>query len=146
MSANRLERLGRGGDVALRDLARELGIDCQAHGFEPRIAYEATDVVTGIAAIASGQDGVALVPQSATAFRLPELVFRPLQEAGEAMMELHCLYLKADQPPLLRHAPRIARPAPVVVPPVPVANEAPQATIIPAPQANDPSFDHEDLA
>ncbi|MFQ7922196.1 hypothetical protein, partial [Klebsiella pneumoniae] len=25
-------------------------------------------------------------------------------------------------------------------------NEAPQATIIPAPQANDPSFDHEDLA
>ncbi|EPK0185723.1 hypothetical protein ACQR9S_05635, partial [Klebsiella pneumoniae] len=26
------------------------------------------------------------------------------------------------------------------------ANEAPQATIIPAPQANDPSFDHEDLA
>ncbi|RYA83538.1 patatin family protein, partial [Enterobacter cloacae complex sp. 743-2DZ2F-22B] len=52
----------------------------------------------------------------------------------------------ADQPPLLRHAPRIARPAPVVVPPVPVANEAPQATIIPAPQANDPSFDHEDLA
>ncbi|HGI7010990.1 TPA: hypothetical protein ACXE5Y_002043, partial [Klebsiella pneumoniae] len=27
-----------------------------------------------------------------------------------------------------------------------VANEAPQATIIPAPQANDPSFDHEDLA
>lgn len=75
---------------------------CQAHGFEPRIAYEATDVVTGIAAIASGQDGVALVPQSATAFRLPELVFRPLQEAGEAMMELHCLYLKADQPPLLR--------------------------------------------
>ncbi|MGF0742912.1 hypothetical protein ACQR88_17035, partial [Klebsiella pneumoniae] len=23
---------------------------------------------------------------------------------------------------------------------------APQATIIPAPQANDPSFDHEDLA
>ncbi|MDV2907781.1 patatin family protein [Klebsiella pneumoniae] len=54
--------------------------------------------------------------------------------------------LLADQPPLLRHAPRIARPAPVVVPPVPVANEAPQATIIPAPQANDPSFDHEDLA
>ena len=54
--------------------------------------------------------------------------------------------LLADQPPLLRHAPRIARPAPVVVPPVPVANEAPQATIIPAPRANDPSFDHEDLA
>ena len=54
--------------------------------------------------------------------------------------------LLADQPPLLRHAPRIARPAPVVPPPVPVANEAPQATIIPAPQANDPSFDHEDLA
>ena len=54
--------------------------------------------------------------------------------------------LLADQPPLLRHAPRIARAAPVVVPPVPVANEAPQATVIPAPQANDASFDHEDLA
>nr|WP_153679067.1 patatin family protein [Klebsiella quasipneumoniae] len=54
--------------------------------------------------------------------------------------------LLADRPPLLRHAPRVARPSPVVVPPVPVANEAPQATIIAAPQANDASFNHEDLA
>ena len=42
-------------------------------------------------------------------------------------------------------APRIARPAPVVVPPVPVANEAPRATIIPAPRRMTPVL-IEDLA
>ncbi len=54
--------------------------------------------------------------------------------------------LLTEQPPLLRHAPRVAMPTPVVVPPLPVANETPQQAIITAPQANDPSFNNEDLA
>ncbi len=54
--------------------------------------------------------------------------------------------LLADRPPLLRHMPRLAVPAPVVVPPASVANDAHQATLIDAAQANDASFDNEDLA
>ena len=54
--------------------------------------------------------------------------------------------LLADRPPLLRHAPRIAVPKTVVVPPAPVANEIPQAPVIAAVQANDASFENEDLA
>ncbi len=54
--------------------------------------------------------------------------------------------LLTEQPPLLRHAPRVAMPTSVVVPPLPVANETPQQAIITAPQANDPSFNNEDLA
>ncbi len=80
-----------------------------AHGFEPCIAYEATDVLTGIAAVASGGKGVALVPESAASFHLPGLVFRPLHEASEAMMELHCLYLKGEPSPLLREVLAVVR-------------------------------------
>lgn len=54
--------------------------------------------------------------------------------------------LLADRPPLLRHAPRIAVPKAVVVPPAPVANEVLQASVVAAVQANDVSFDNEDLA
>ncbi|MDI4516824.1 patatin family protein, partial [Escherichia coli] len=41
---------------------------------------------------------------------------------------------------------RVAMPTSGVVPPLPVANETPQQAIITAPQANDPSFNNEDLA
>ena len=54
--------------------------------------------------------------------------------------------LLADRPPLLRHTPRIAVPKTVVIPPAPVANEIPQVPVIAAEQANDASFDNEDLA
>ncbi len=54
--------------------------------------------------------------------------------------------LLADQPPLLRHAAAYCPARAGGGAAGAGANEAPQATIIPAPQANDPSFDHEDLA
>jgi len=54
--------------------------------------------------------------------------------------------LLAEIPPLLRHAPRIQVPATVVVPPAPVANDTLQTPLVDVPQANDGSFDHEDLA
>ncbi len=78
---------------------------CKAHGFEPNVVQESSDVITGVAMIAcgvAGGRGILLVPESATAFQLPGLVYRPLKEANEAGMELHCLYLKGEQPPLLR--------------------------------------------
>lgn len=78
---------------------------CKAHGFEPNIVQEASDVITGAVLVACGianGNGIALVPESATSFQLPSLVYRPLKEASEAAMELHCLYLKGEQPPLLR--------------------------------------------
>lgn len=54
--------------------------------------------------------------------------------------------LLAESPPLLRHAPRIQVPATVVVPPAPVANDTLHTPLVDAPQANDASFNHEDLA
>lgn len=54
--------------------------------------------------------------------------------------------LLADQPPLLRHVPRIAVPKMIVIPPAPVANEVHQASVVAASQANDAGFNNEDLA
>ncbi|HFZ8994933.1 TPA: patatin family protein [Citrobacter freundii] len=54
--------------------------------------------------------------------------------------------LLADKPPLSRHQPRIVVPGPIVVPPAPVANDTHIAAVSDAPQANDTTFNHEDLA
>ena len=54
--------------------------------------------------------------------------------------------LLADRPPLVRHLPRVTQPASVVVPAASVANDSHPATFVTAPQANDASFDNEDLA
>lgn len=78
---------------------------CNAHGFQPNVVQEVSDVITGITLVAcgvAGGNGIALVPESATAFQQPSLVYRPLQEADEAFMELHCLYLGQETSPLLR--------------------------------------------
>jgi predicted patatin/cPLA2 family phospholipase len=52
----------------------------------------------------------------------------------------------ADQPPLHRFRPRVAKPAPLVVPPAAVANDSNNATLVDVPQANDVNFDNEGLA
>ncbi|WP_288888102.1 patatin family protein [uncultured Citrobacter sp.] len=52
----------------------------------------------------------------------------------------------AEEPPLLRHLPKIVTPGPVVVPPAPVANDTHVAAVSAAPQANDTLFTDEDLA
>lgn len=54
--------------------------------------------------------------------------------------------LLAEQPPLVRHTPRIVTPAPLVVPPAAVANDALTRSVMDVPQANDPTFSKEDLA
>ena len=75
---------------------------CRAHGFEPRLVNEATDVITGLVTLASSQHGVALIPASVSTLQIPGLVFRPLKETREIFMELNCFYLKDEASPLLR--------------------------------------------
>ncbi len=48
--------------------------------------------------------------------------------------------------PLPRQTPKIVVPGPVVVPPAPVANDAHAPVVANAPQANDTTFNNEDLA
>lgn len=54
--------------------------------------------------------------------------------------------LLAKNAPLPRQTPKIVVPGPVVVPPAPVANDAHVPVVTDAPQANDTTFDNEDLA
>lgn len=73
---------------------------CRSYGFEPRLAQEVEDMVTGTALVASGF-GVSLVPSSLYNLQLPNLVFRPLRPEQQAYMEMHCYYLAAERSPLL---------------------------------------------
>lgn len=74
---------------------------CKQHGFEPSIAQEVGDAITGIALVASGF-GVSLIPESATTVQMPGVVYRPLLDAPEAFVDLSCFYRASDQSPLLK--------------------------------------------
>jgi DNA-binding transcriptional LysR family regulator len=73
---------------------------CRAHGFEPRLAPPASDVVTATLMAAAGL-GVTFVPGSMTNVRFPGITYRPLHSRVEAFMELHCFYLRGESSPLL---------------------------------------------
>lgn len=73
---------------------------CRAHGFEPRFAPPASDIVTATLLAASGL-GVTFVPASMTNVRFPGITYRPLHTRVEAFMELHCFYLRGESSPLL---------------------------------------------
>lgn len=73
---------------------------CRAHGFEPRLAPPASDVVTATLLAAAGL-GVTFVPDSMSNVRLPGITYRPLHSRVEAFMELHCFYLRGEPSPLL---------------------------------------------
>jgi DNA-binding transcriptional LysR family regulator len=73
---------------------------CRAHGFEPRLAPPASDVVTATLMAAAGL-GVTFVPGSMTNVRFPGITYRPLHSRVEAFMELHCFYLRGEASPLL---------------------------------------------
>jgi DNA-binding transcriptional LysR family regulator len=57
---------------------------CEAAGFLPKIAQEATQVPTVLALVESGL-GIALVPEVMRGHREPQVVYRRLQDAGEAL-------------------------------------------------------------
>ena len=74
---------------------------CRAHGFEPRMVHDASDVLTATITAASNR-AVCLVPASMRNVRIPGIVYRPLRSEVDAYMELHCFYLRANTAPLLQ--------------------------------------------
>lgn len=75
---------------------------CKQQGFEPSIAQEVGDAVTGIALVARGF-GITLIPESAAiAVRVEGTTYRPLADAPQAVIDLSCLYRASDQSPLLQ--------------------------------------------
>lgn len=75
---------------------------CKQQGFEPEIAQEVGDAVTGIALVARGF-GVTLIPESAAnAITFDGTVYRPLADAPQATVDLSVLYRATDQSPLLK--------------------------------------------
>ncbi len=74
---------------------------CGASGFEPQIAQEVGDTLTGVALVASGF-GVCLVPESATTLQLPGVVYRKLaQTPPGCFVDLCCIYRKDDRSPIV---------------------------------------------
>jgi DNA-binding transcriptional LysR family regulator len=75
---------------------------CRQQGFEPQVAQEVGDAVTGIALVARGF-GLTLIPESAaTALRVQGTTFRPFADAPYAVVDLSCLYRASDTSPLLQ--------------------------------------------
>ncbi|MBU5565445.1 patatin family protein, partial [Escherichia sp. S69_ASV_4] len=54
--------------------------------------------------------------------------------------------LLTEKAPLTRHLVPVVTPESIVIPPAPVANDTLVAEVSDAPQANDPTFNNEDLA
>jgi DNA-binding transcriptional LysR family regulator len=75
---------------------------CKQQGFEPTIAQEVGDAVTGIALVARGF-GITLVPESAArSMKIEGTVYRPFSDAPQATVDLSVLYRATDQSPLLQ--------------------------------------------
>jgi DNA-binding transcriptional LysR family regulator len=75
---------------------------CKLQGFEPTIAQEVGDAVTGIALVARGF-GITLVPESAaTSLQIEGTVYRPFADAPHATVDLSVLYRANDHSPLLK--------------------------------------------
>ncbi|MBS1231151.1 MAG: transcriptional regulator, LysR family [Proteobacteria bacterium] len=73
---------------------------CRHHHFEPLIVHKAADMISAVVMVAGGF-GSALVPESVLNLQLPDVVFRPLVSEVEALIDLHCVYRKDEQSPLL---------------------------------------------
>ena len=75
---------------------------CRNAGFEPDIAQEVGDAVTGVALVASGF-GICLVPESTTRLKIPGVAYRPILDAPpNATVDLSCIFRADDRTPLLR--------------------------------------------
>jgi DNA-binding transcriptional LysR family regulator len=70
------------------------------HNFEPLIVHKAADMISAVVMVAGGF-GSALVPESVLNLQLPNVVFRPLAAEVESLIDLHCVYRKDEQSPLL---------------------------------------------
>jgi len=96
---------------------------CRRHGFEPRFAPAASDVIMATLLAAVG-DEITLVPASLANVRLPGITYVELEAADRSVMDLYCFYLKSERSPLLANmlktvrsfraegVPRYSQPAP----------------------------------
>jgi DNA-binding transcriptional LysR family regulator len=71
---------------------------CREHGFEPRLAPPASDIVMAGLQASLGL-GVALVPASMATVQFPGVTYRPLATA--ATMDVYCYCLTEERSPLL---------------------------------------------
>ena len=74
---------------------------CQAAGFVPLVAQEATQVPTVLALVESGL-GVALVPEVMRGYRAPRIRFRDLQRAESMETTLALAYMLGTESPATR--------------------------------------------
>lgn len=70
------------------------------HCFEPIVAQKSEDMISAAVMVAGGF-GTAVVPASLQNLQLPNVVFRPLEEGAETLIELHCAYRSDENSPLL---------------------------------------------
>lgn len=81
---------------------------CEAAGFLPKVAQEATQVPTVLALVESGL-GIALVPEVMRGHREPQVVYRRLQDAGEALeTTLALAHLQGSETPAARRFIQLA--------------------------------------
>ena len=74
---------------------------CRDAGFEPTVVAEVSDVVHGIALVASG-GALALVPESGRNLRVPGVAYRALTGSSQLHIELSCIYRTDDDSPVLQ--------------------------------------------
>ena len=79
------------------DVVTEL---CIGAGFTPNVVAEVSDVVHGIALVATGA-GLCLVARSATNLHLPGVAYRPLHEEPRPSVDLCCIFRTDDTSPVL---------------------------------------------
>jgi DNA-binding transcriptional LysR family regulator len=72
---------------------------CRTHGFEPRLAPPASDIVMAALQASLGL-GVALVPDSMAHVHFPGIAYRPLTPA--ASLDVFCYCLRSEDSPLLQ--------------------------------------------
>jgi LysR family transcriptional regulator, benzoate and cis,cis-muconate-responsive activator of ben and cat genes len=73
---------------------------CQQSGFTPHVEQVVGDAVTGVALVATGF-GTCIVPESASVFHAPGVVYLPLKESPPIMLDVSCLYCEDDDSVIL---------------------------------------------
>nr|ABS81538.1 putative LysR-type regulatory protein [Alcaligenes sp. NyZ215] len=74
---------------------------CRSAGFTPKVSQEVDDLVTAIALVAGGF-GLCVVPESAMSLHIPDVIYLPLNNVPEAVVDLSCIYRSDDQSPILK--------------------------------------------
>lgn len=67
----------------------------------PNVSQKVEDLVTAIALVAGGF-GLCIVPESAVSLKIPDVVYLPLDNSPDAVVDLSCIYHSDDQRPILR--------------------------------------------